>query len=817
MAEFNPKTSTVDIPNFLSRSRGFDAGLASSTMIEGAANIFDQAVQAADTVVKSKIEDEARMDFDALNEAHLVDVGVTPPELANSEQKLARLQAAMQAGKISPTYYYGNMASQLKSLRSRYPGYEGEVDAIVQRVTGTRPANAYRDALFSEIEALERSASSADTKWDTFVNQNLEYIFEAFGPTYFENAEKYDRDDVRTAVAFYQHQKYKRDEQKSQLDVAAKKNQLEGEASERVFTQEAIAKVATRFNQLQRALGDDFTKITPTTDAATLESFRQQIVQLRSQTRLELENLANQPFSDDSQFSYRSTIGNPTRVGQVIDGSLAVFDEVLDALDNKDYGRATAAARLVAAQVDRQTVELMEKVPGLRVMASVRDLAPEMVPFLAGESQMKLTGDIVDIMATIGSVENTVPADEVLKGIQDGNMSRVEANEHSQNYFRNMQKFIEGDIPIDQSRKAVESFVSGMEKGMMSLVQPSEQGQLFNEVYSLKATEKVREINDPALTYRYFESARRSFPRIHELRQLGARIGQLGELKTLGEVRLNEATNRLEFIEGGDTTQRGRNFVARFEVMRKGRQTQELKNLLSEFNNHLAAFLPTAELVGANETEVLKEILREMDIDLQSQNVTDNVWGMIHNVVDSIFEEGEINTPLQDLSELEFGEDVLDTAEREIAEALDIGELGGRADDQYKTLLGHSDLEGKQFSDVDVSQMTIDEAIKFASPRGAYGKFSRGQVGRTATPMGRYQIVGTTLRDLKRTMGLKGDELFDADMQDDMFRVLLRRRGYDKYIRGEISFDKFLEGMKLEWEGLITNSESRQALKDAIG
>lgn len=90
---------------------------------------------------------------------------------------------------------------------------------------------------------------------------------------------------------------------------------------------------------------------------------------------------------------------------------------------------------------------------------------------------------------------------------------------------------------------------------------------------------------------------------------------------------------------------------------------------------------------------------------------------------------------------------------------------------QYDTLFGHR--QDGEFSGVDVSSMTVDEAIAFADPSGPYGQSVKSELGYVATPMGRFQIVGSTLRHLKQVMDLEGDEKFDASMQHQMFETLV--------------------------------------------
>jgi hypothetical protein len=103
----------------------------------------------------------------------------------------------------------------------------------------------------------------------------------------------------------------------------------------------------------------------------------------------------------------------------------------------------------------------------------------------------------------------------------------------------------------------------------------------------------------------------------------------------------------------------------------------------------------------------------------------------------------------------------------------------------YDALYGFSNREGGPFEGKNVTEMTIDEALEFANPSGAYGQY----VARTrpdkehgvATPLGAYQIVGRTLRGIKEGMGLTGDELMTPELQDQMAKWLYDNYGEDQW------------------------------------
>ena len=132
----------------------------------------------------------------------------------------------------------------------------------------------------------------------------------------------------------------------------------------------------------------------------------------------------------------------------------------------------------------------------------------------------------------------------------------------------------------------------------------------------------------------------------------------------------------------------------------------------------------------------------------------------------------------------------LSNSSRNWVDLIDKTEGGG----SYSTLFGHSQKD--RFKGVDVSKMTIGQLKSFADPDGAYGQWVKGQVGRVATPMGRYQIVGTTLRAAAAEMGVGDDVRFTPAIQDKFFQHLLKKA----LARGANTGEK-IANVRNEWEG----------------
>lgn len=90
----------------------------------------------------------------------------------------------------------------------------------------------------------------------------------------------------------------------------------------------------------------------------------------------------------------------------------------------------------------------------------------------------------------------------------------------------------------------------------------------------------------------------------------------------------------------------------------------------------------------------------------------------------------------------------------------------------YNTSLGYGRyLPGGK--EQNLTSMTLDQIL-------ALGDHMRRQPGNpNSSALGRYQIVGSTLRDQMRKLGLKGSDLFDEKTQDRIAANLARQHGAD--------------------------------------
>lgn len=81
--------------------------------------------------------------------------------------------------------------------------------------------------------------------------------------------------------------------------------------------------------------------------------------------------------------------------------------------------------------------------------------------------------------------------------------------------------------------------------------------------------------------------------------------------------------------------------------------------------------------------------------------------------------------------------------------------------------------------------------------------------------LGRYQIQGNTAKYMLKRMGEDPNTfMFDAEGQERIFEELLKYRGIDKYMSGEITLEEFAHNLSKEWAALPEGLSNESFYKD---
>ena len=154
----------------------------------------------------------------------------------------------------------------------------------------------------------------------------------------------------------------------------------------------------------------------------------------------------------------------------------------------------------------------------------------------------------------------------------------------------------------------------------------------------------------------------------------------------------------------------------------------------------------------------------------------------------------------------------LPMAQENILTALESGPGGANA------LLNQS--QNSQFSDINVSTMPIGKVMAFQQKRGpgSYHAWSKENMpdgteakeqGLGSTPVGKYQFIGDTLKDLKEngtleSLGITDDTIFDEKTQDALFVRYAQDR-----LKGKTTDEERIAEMRNIWEGLKKASDEQ--------
>jgi hypothetical protein len=110
-----------------------------------------------------------------------------------------------------------------------------------------------------------------------------------------------------------------------------------------------------------------------------------------------------------------------------------------------------------------------------------------------------------------------------------------------------------------------------------------------------------------------------------------------------------------------------------------------------------------------------------------------------------------------------------------IPPAIRAGIFKGESGGDYNTLYGHMERQGP-FAGTKLTNMTLDQALQFNSPQGAYGQWA-AKNGIAAAPLGAYQIVHRTGLLAKEGLGLSGSEQFTPALQEKMGGWIYHKQG----------------------------------------
>lgn len=117
-----------------------------------------------------------------------------------------------------------------------------------------------------------------------------------------------------------------------------------------------------------------------------------------------------------------------------------------------------------------------------------------------------------------------------------------------------------------------------------------------------------------------------------------------------------------------------------------------------------------------------------------------------------------------------------------------------------------------------LTEMTVGEIKKFQTEQIKATKgLIPGSPGKGTSAVGKYQVLRGTLASMQKTLKFKDSDLFDVELQDSIGAELLNKRGYDKFLEGKITREKFQDNLSKEWASIADPRTGKSRYGQATG
>lgn len=768
------------IPNFTGASQGTGPNRTFETIFEGVGQAVGNAIDMKDKQNLAAIEREASSGFDELNKEFGLDI---PAGVTDFAEKAKAVQAAFEQGKISQVNYYGRMAAMAKAVRQRYPGYESEVDRAIQAATGTRPANAYRDAILDEINRAQAEASSEEKFQRQWIKDNEAELSILYGDDFFQNPDKYP--NAQADVARWKGQIETQKAIQQELATQAKMGEVNVVQATKAANTEAGIIVSSSINRALGVNNPDFTKTVNELIAAGGGTPEQQNQFIQQVTGAEHELRAQ--LYTQLRARYGSMLPADT-LNKIIEDSLYPVLSLKEAVLGKDFKLAGRLAHVNKAMQDQQMNELL-KDPAILAGAGLQEISQTLGDNYFNQSITDFNTVALDAAGRVLAGQKGTVAKVIDQG--NGKVNRELLNQ-------SFKMLVDPNLTDDKFSALFDEFFGsdGSQKNFMDskVVAQEDLSKIYSLFLSPQMTQAVISKGSAEDLQKYTAWALEKATAIPELRTAASDINNASKHFDLLNPFINPKTGTIEFNESAGLRP-GDPALQAGGIAMKG---------VNDINKVLILLKPIWEANGIDPVEGATKFISQLNTQLggtfyeklnetiQGGSGTDNIEGstgpserpdlledvntdeidFVNEVVKQEFEtKGRRTTPST----------VADPQTRDILDLIGHAEGAG-----YDTIFGHTERK----YGVVPTQMTLREVLDTQKKMGR-------ELGSSA--FGKYQIIRKTMLGLIDKMDLSLDEVFTPELQDAMAIELLKGRGFEDWKAGKLGGRQFLNNLAKEW------------------
>lgn len=839
MANFNPGLADKTDPSYMKEAKdvnlidftGAENKEVSGARLKAANDLLNNTIKSTADTIKEAAFSEIQQGVDERRGAQGVDLatstaeatdaqtngalsGNKPPNANEIENQFKRFQTARDQGKLTDTNYYGQLESLVRSVKSRYPGFERDIDQMIHRATGITPANALREAIQQDMAAAAAASQKNSTKEETFVNSNLKWLSE-------QNLKDYSDGKL----PFSSIQEIVRRNESYEASINRTKAELSRDSELKKVSDEKIVSGARNVAAtVQSHLSDNFLSLANKAQEQMDKGAYDPKVFLAAmpQFRLQATNALQ------SQLNSKEFINMPKEERAAIEKQ---FNDTLDnyekAFTNPETGLLNFYKNQASARVDVATSNLLDRSPMSNQVAAAQRLFPGILPSLLSQGEgATITEDIkqgVLNKQVPGSINYNQPNQNNLPEGTKQELTNAKINAVIPDGVTPQQQLDSiGNFPLGRSAGTTNSFINNWQSVLTNPKLPPEAiktaaDKMFNKgnvnfiLDNFKndgsQANAYQKLTSPAVTaqmvklkgtdtwnnYAYF--AKSNFAKVYQ-----DQVQTLNKIANYPYIDLvfDEKTGRF----GVKPSEEGIRTAMSKKPAMMGWSTMDtierfmgvrVSGEIDKLNKSIDTIRPVLEGDNYNTSREIRNITNHLGEHSDVKN--QGIWSLMLKAMgpsDKAAADGaEFGGSHPNFTQASGGKgssggklSLENSSTEDIKAAFSRGESG----DDYNRLVD-TPTHPKR---TNLTDMTIAEVLDYQ--KGML------RAGNPSSAAGKYMIVSKTLRSLVNEGVVKLDEKYDQNTQERLADALLERRGFQDFQNGKLPVRKFLKNLGDEWE-----------------
>lgn len=787
--QFNPQLPDDNLQNYLGYSKGIDVNTAIGGALSSGADLLDKELVATDKLRKEQIRSDLTTQVDRTRDQE-INKGASllgynqdaaqvelPGPLKDSLNRAKVMGDAKGAGRIGGSHYMMLLDATARQLRTNYPGYREHIDNVMADLVGTTPANQIVKDLQSEIRSGQ---SDEDKQRRKFVEHHMNagsipgnYKVSAdFMPTDL-NGKPVDFAQFSNDVVVLTKNKY--DNETTRNNLAEEKSR--GEVSKSNFTRAAHREVAIDLQQAMTSAQGPSRKFIEGIEALEAKAGgRPYSPEEEGQVRAAMSAVRNQFLSaqraklfevNKQGFSFAAEIGKDG-----VEDVIKTYDQYLHTLEdravNKDTGflkfntiltESIKASDIATAYKTDNVMRLLNVVKegygtqGMSVIMSsseaIRSWGTSLFEKKALLEPAKSVGAIFDEMKAAGNVSN-----EAYMNVLNNKIRILNTPEAPMKLIEDQAKGLFGPENAD--------FLSKIANPHGTYLKMAGNPQTVNTMAKLKDT-------NPELYTNW-------------------RNWVTGSFQQVGVPLANQA-NAIAMEEGYNLTYDPKTYSYRLDAASNFKMNNAVgrsyQDQITKLNTSIQAVVPMLKKEGGDVEGQVQELVRSLGINTSATKQT-GVMQSLWEAVDNSFRAAKGEVPSSGPGSS------TGTQPRHIAGLLD---LTGKLEAGKH---GYNEVYGKKDA-ADLTNMTLADVFKLQNQMRSEGGVS--------TAVGKYQFIQSTLQKQAQKLGIdQANTKFTPELQDRLALSLMKEKGLDQFLTGQMSKDQFADNMAEAWAAYPTAS-----------